>query len=122
MCLQKLEDGSFKLTALKRGKRAGLLDPEGNVVEAVYLQHSQVGIGWEQVPGPVEGESGESGRKDRLEEYVNCRLLYAPTKKELVSECLDKIMEKMGLSKRMVQMYEARFKELSKKVKKFPFN
>jgi hypothetical protein len=123
MCLQKLEDGYFKLTALKRGKRAGMLDPEGNVVEAVYLQHSQVGIGWEQVHGPVEGESGvAAGRKDRLEEYVDNRIRYAPQSRELEAPSRDKIMEKMGLSKRMVQMYEARFKELSKKVKKFPFN
>jgi hypothetical protein len=123
MGLRRLDDGGFVLREFKRGKRVGLLDLEGNEVDHIYLEHSSTGIGWEQVPGPAEGEEGGgAGRKDRLEEYVDNRILYAPKSRELEAPSRDKIMEKMGLSKRRVQMYEARFKDLSKKVKKFPFN
>jgi hypothetical protein len=123
MCLRALSDGGFALSATKRGKRAGLSDLEGNVVDTIYLEHSAAGIGWEQIQGPAEGEEGAGmGKKDRLEEYVDNRILYAPKTRELEQPSRLRIMEKMGLGERMVKNYEARFKESLRKYKRFSFN
>ena len=123
MCLYAIEAGGFALSATKRGKRAGLRDLEGNIVETIHLEHASTGIGWEQVEGPTEGgEVGGSAKKNRLDEYINNRLLYAPKSKELASESCDRIMQVMDLSTRRVRDYEKDFKDLLKKVKRFPFN
>ena len=121
LCLYKLEDGGFALLATKREKRASMRDLDNNIVRTIHLEHSSVGIGWEQVSGPPEGEEN-GGKKDRLEEYLNNRILYAPKSKELEAASRLRIMEVMGLGERMVKNYEARFKELKKKLNKFSFN
>ena len=123
MCLYALEAGGFALSATKRGKRAGLRDLDGNIVDTIHLEHASAGIGWEQVVGPAEGEEGGgAGRKDRLEEYVDNRILYAPKSRELEAPSRQRIMEKMGLGERQVKAYEARFKVSLKKFNRFSFN
>ena len=107
--LRALDDSTFELRATKRGKRAGLRDIDGNIVDAITLEHSSSGIGWEQVASPTP-EDGGAGKKDRLEEYVKNRKRFCPQSFELTKPCVERIGEEMGLSRRMVYNYEERFK------------
>ncbi len=116
--LRAMDDSTFELRATKRGKRAGLRDLDGNVVDAITLEHSTSGIGWEQIASPIEGES-TTGKKDRLEEYVENRKRFCPQSFELTGPCAERIMAEMGIGLRMVRNYDNRFKAQWKLYKSF---
>jgi hypothetical protein len=119
MSLRKLDDGGFVFSAApKRGKRAKMRDLDGNAVEEVYLEHSDTGIGWIQVSGPMLDDEGKKQR-NRLDEYVRARKRFAPESMELKDVSLERIKQEMDLSTRMVREYEARFKDQWKLFKSF---
>ena len=64
--------GIFRLTAAKRGKRAGLHHDYSERGEAVYLEHSQHGLCWlasEYEPPEKKGVGRPSFRQDMLKSW-----------------------------------------------------
>ena len=48
------EEGQFQLHLVKRGKRAGAINFEGDHTRVLHLQHSEEGVLWGQIPTPEE--------------------------------------------------------------------
>lgn len=48
LTLQQVQNGLFELRAPKRGKRAGLIDANGQPATEIYLKHGDHGICWER--------------------------------------------------------------------------
>jgi hypothetical protein len=64
LTLQQVQNGLFELSAPKRGKRAGLVDANGQPATEIYLKHGDHGICWER------SIAGESERIDSEEEIA----------------------------------------------------
>lgn len=116
MGLHKRSDGSFELFASKRGKRAGLRNLDGDLVERILLKHADVGIGWDQLPGepeqPVEGEGKVKTSVQRMAEFVKYRQKSAPYSKELSAAAATEIANNMGIKTRQVRDYEHHLKQM----------
>ncbi|MBE7465415.1 MAG: AAA family ATPase [Planctomycetes bacterium] len=54
LTLREVENALFELRASKRGKRAGLLDADGQPATEVFLSHGSHGICWERANRPEE--------------------------------------------------------------------
>jgi AAA domain len=118
MGLHKRGDGSFELFASKRGKRAGLVNLDGDQVERIILKHADKGIGWDQLPGDPEkaGDEQEGGKgrptADRMVEFVKCRQKAAPYSKELCASAASEIAGVMKIGVRQVRSYEHNLKAM----------
>jgi hypothetical protein len=55
-----IRDGIYEAHLVKRGKRAGARDLEGNWTDKIYIQHSEQGIAWKQVETPDEVETSKT--------------------------------------------------------------
>ena len=53
LTIRETEDGLFELRAAKRGRRAGLIDSEGQPATEVFMAHGARGICWERASGSV---------------------------------------------------------------------
>lgn len=65
LTLQQVQNGLFELRAPKRGKRAGLVDADGQPATEIYLKHGDHGICWER------SVAGEAERIDCEEEIAD---------------------------------------------------
>ncbi len=54
------EEGTFRLTAAKRGKRSGMHHEHSTASEFIHLEHSDVGLCW--LPSDYEPEEKRAGR------------------------------------------------------------
>jgi hypothetical protein len=70
-------DGIFKLLLAKRGKRANVIDKNGQPETAIVLKHADKGLHWEptDLPGEEDDQPAKRGRKPALSPVQQAELV-----------------------------------------------
>ncbi len=69
-------EGVFKMRLTKRGKRAGIVDDEGNPTTTVMIEHAKQGLCW--VPSSYRVEKGDAGQFKEKFDLARAVALYDP--------------------------------------------
>jgi len=91
LSVREIAPGQFELRASKRGRRAGLVDIDGELATEVFLKHGEQGICWERSDGP-EDERGEI-EKERAQDVINVMELNKPYSRSEVRKLAEKTLD-----------------------------
>lgn len=99
-------DGTYKMTFVKRGGRAGIVDACGQLTKAVYIKHSPPGGGMFWLPSDYRPESSPDGQFQMKFDLERARSTYDPRRSW--KENHSAIAEDQGVSEKTVGRYKAK--------------
>ncbi len=97
LVLRETEGSVFELRASKRGRRAGLVDSQGQPATEIFIKHGTTGICWERAAGPEEQrQDAEAARAEEVVEAMEVGRAYNR------HELRDVVAEELGVGKSAV--------------------
>jgi len=95
-----------ELRFVKREKRTGLRDEEGNWIQSIWLKQASGFIGWERIPAPDGSGPTPAATANKLTEYAKARRKYCTSPSELPLVSASKLAEKFQTTVRTIYNWE----------------
>lgn len=100
------EPGVSEFRCIKRERRTGLTDEEGNWSQSIWLQQAEGFIGWNRIPAPDGTGQTPAATADKLQAYAAARRKACTSPNELPSQCADQLAGKFSVTPRTIYAWE----------------
>lgn len=106
------DPGVIEFRFVKREKRTGLRDEEGNWIQSIWLRQASGYIGWERIPAPEGAGPAPSATAGKLTEYAVARRKQCTSASELPMVCASKLAEKFQTTTRTIYNWEKTYRSI----------